>query len=161
MTVGEMLAGSVDRPGTVALAIITTGAPAAIALSNGSSPACSRTLHGCVVAGATSVFADAWPSPGKCLTTGTIAARLETLHECDAVGRGHLGLRLKERVPSGSRLFGPTPSSRSSTGARSMVTPDACIRVATAVTRLRICAADIVSAIVRADGNEPTRFAMR
>ena len=59
-------------PGTVALAIITAGAPAAMALSKGSSPACWRLLHGWVVAGATSVLPDASPSPGKCFTTGTI-----------------------------------------------------------------------------------------
>ncbi len=161
MTSGEMLAGRFVSPGTVALAIITAGAPAAMAPSKGSSPACWRLLHGWVVAGATSVFPDASPSPGKCFTTGTIPPASSPCRNAMPSALATLGLRLKDLVPSGSRLLGPTPSSRSRTGARSMVTPAVRMRDATAVTRLWICAGDIVSPIVRADGREPTRLAMR
>ena len=140
---------------------MTTGAPAAKALWNGTMPACSSRVHGWVVAGATSVLPEAWPSPGKCLTTGITPPASSPCMKAMPSVAATPGLRPNDRVPSGSRLFGPTPLSRSSTGARSMVIPAARIRWATPVTSWRIWAGDIDAAICLAEGSDPTRFAIR
>ena len=57
--------------------------------------------------------------------------------------------------------FGPAPASRSSTGARSMVTPAARIRRPTVSASCWICPAVIVAACWRAEGIVPTRLAIR
>src|ERR1700722_9229912 len=97
-----MLAGRVGNRGTTALAIITAGAPAEIADLKGKSPAPSSVVQGSVIAGLTSVFAEACPSPGKCLMTGMTPPAVSPAANAAASAAVVVGLRLKDRVPSGS-----------------------------------------------------------
>ena len=161
ITAGEMLAGSVVNPGTLALAIITAGSARRDRALERQEAGVLEDAPRLRRRGRDVGVRDAWPSPGKCLTTGITPPASSPCMNAIPSAAAMVALRLNDRVPSGSWLLGPTPLSRSSTGARSMVIPAACMRSATLVTSWRICAADIVAAICLADGIEPTRFAMR
>src|SRR4051795_254616 len=127
-----MLPGFVARPGTLALEVITAGAPAAIAARNGGMATDCSFDQGSVRAGPSSVFRLACPSPGKCLITG-ITPPLLNPSRYATVSLLTVAVRpLKDRSPSGLLALGTTERpSTSATGARSMFTPAAAIFRAT------------------------------
>src|SRR4051812_38016755 len=69
-TDGDNDAGREVRPGTVAFATITAGAPAVMAAEKGGKADSLRLESGRVAAGPTSVLPVDPPRPGKCLITG-------------------------------------------------------------------------------------------
>ena len=101
------------------------------------------------------------PRPGKCLTTGTMPAAWSPAANARPAAEAVFSIGLNDRVPSGSVALGPGPPSRSSTGARSIVTPAAFIRRPSRSARRWISVGVIVAASWRADGIQPTRLAIR
>src|SRR4029453_3605198 len=156
-----MLAGRLVSPGTVAWATMTAGTPARTAAANGSRPPACRLRHGSVAAGLRSVLPVAPPRPGKCLTTGTMPAVWSPAANARPAAEAVFSIGLNDRVPSGLVALGPGPPSRSSTGARSIVTPAAFIRRPSRSARRWISVGVIVAASWRADGTLPTRLAIR
>jgi hypothetical protein len=86
MTAGGQACGTVwVSPGTLALAIMIEGMPAWMPAVNGGSATCWRVDPARVLAGPLSVLLVAWPSPGKCLSTGDHTTVGEPACEREAV----------------------------------------------------------------------------
>src|SRR5438045_74969 len=100
MTACDSDAGTDVTPGTDAFATITTGAPAAIAASNGTNPTRRNVPIDGVAPGRTSVLPTVPPRPGKCLTTGSTPPARNPFMNATPYADAVAALPLNERRPS-------------------------------------------------------------